>query len=191
MNTNDMQANPNLTEKQPVVVKKYSGLTLPAIVLLCLLIGVGGCKEEDLELLLLPDGGRQPSVLATNPNNDTVGLNSSEEIWVLFSDTMDQEKTQDAFRLSSGTGNVDGSYSWEGNRMVFQPRAAIRRRRIYHGRGSTIGIVLWRRFTGRSDRAILREFGYHPSAFRIFHARQRRYQRKHRHKHRIKFFRAD
>ncbi|MCB1318978.1 MAG: Ig-like domain-containing protein [Leptospiraceae bacterium] len=125
MNTNDMQANPNLTEKQPVVVKKYSGLTLPAIVLLCLLIGVGGCKEEDLELLLLPDGGRQPSVLATNPNNDTVGLNSSEEIWVLFSDTMDQEKTQDAFRLSSGTGNVDGSYSWEGNRMVFQPREPL------------------------------------------------------------------
>ncbi len=92
---------------------------------LALLIGSAlfSCNNEDLEsqLLGIPPGGLSPGVLLTYPAARAVGVDPGDEMWMLFSTEMDQQKTQEAFRLSSGSGTVSGRFRWEGTRMIFTP----------------------------------------------------------------------
>lgn len=96
----------------------------------CLILGMiflGGvaCNQDDLESLLLgvPPGaaGLSPGVLITYPADRATGVNPADEMWLLFTAEMDREKTQEAFRLSSGSGTVSGRFRWEGARMIFTP----------------------------------------------------------------------
>lgn len=92
---------------------------------LALLLGstLLACNNEDLEsqLLGIPPGGLSPGVLLTYPADRAVGVDPGDEMWMLFSTEMDQQKTQEAFRLSSGSGSVNGRFRWEGSRMIFTP----------------------------------------------------------------------
>ncbi|MEQ9366397.1 MAG: Ig-like domain-containing protein [Leptospirales bacterium] len=90
------------------------------------MIGVGvGCSQDDIESALLGvppgAGGLSPGVLVTYPADRATGVGPSDEMWMLFSAEMDREKTQEAFRLSSGSGTVNGRFRWEGSRMIFTP----------------------------------------------------------------------
>ena len=79
------------------------------------------CTEEALDRLLLPGGGERPVVLATSPADGSLGISPNTETWVLFSMPMDNQKTEDAFRLIGQGGPVAGSFAWQGNRMDFHP----------------------------------------------------------------------
>ncbi len=83
------------------------------------------CSQDDIESALLGvppgEGGLSPGVLLTYPADRAVGVSPSDEMWMLFSAEMDREKTQEAFRLSSGSGTVNGRFRWEGARMIFTP----------------------------------------------------------------------
>ncbi|MCR9145507.1 MAG: Ig-like domain-containing protein [bacterium] len=83
------------------------------------------CSQDDIESALLGvppgSGGLSPGVLITYPADRATGVSPSDEMWMLFSAEMDQEKTQEAFRLSSGSGTVNGRFRWEGPRMIFTP----------------------------------------------------------------------
>ena len=79
------------------------------------------CTDEALDRLLLPGGGERPVVLATSPADGSLGISPNTETWVLFNMPMDNQKTQDAFRLIGQGGSVSGSFLWQGNRMEFHP----------------------------------------------------------------------
>lgn len=95
---------------------------LPGLVLILL----SACKKDDpLSALLLPGGGKIPSVVLTNPSPGQSGVDPAEEPWVLFNQPMDMQKTQSAFRLSSGAGQIPGGFRWEGTRMIFTPISGL------------------------------------------------------------------
>jgi methionine-rich copper-binding protein CopC len=92
----------------------------------CCIAILFSCKNEDpLDGLLLPGDGKSPQVLLTFPSPGQSGVSPSDQPWVLFSMPMDQQKTQSAFRLSSGTGQIAGGFSWDGTRMIFTPVQAL------------------------------------------------------------------
>lgn len=90
----------------------------------CILLAA--CQKDDpLSALLLPGGGESPAVVLTHPSPGQSGVDSGEQPWVLFSQTMDMQKTQSAFRLSSGAGQIPGGFRWEGTRMIFTPSQGL------------------------------------------------------------------
>ncbi|MBI3395175.1 MAG: Ig-like domain-containing protein [Spirochaetia bacterium] len=91
-------------------------------VMVCLAPVFSACKERQLDSLLLPGGDQPPKVVATYPSNGLQGISSSEGVWVLFDRTMDEQKTQSSFRLSSPSGTTTGSFRWELDKMFFVPK---------------------------------------------------------------------
>lgn len=93
----------------------------------CALLSLASCSQDDMDAALLGLSPTQlvPLVLATSPENGQRGVDANGDVWVLFNQTMDPEKAQDAFRLASGSGQVFGSFRWEGQRMIFRPRESL------------------------------------------------------------------
>lgn len=83
------------------------------------------CTEEELEAMLLPGAGEVPFIIATNPADHQSGVNPESPVSVYFNMEMDHQKTQEAFRLSSGAGQVHGNFSWQAYQMLFQPRGNL------------------------------------------------------------------
>ncbi|MBL8018239.1 MAG: Ig-like domain-containing protein [Leptospirales bacterium] len=94
--------------------------------LFCFLV-LWGCKEVDKNLskFLLPGGGETTHVISTYPQDHAIGVSASDEYWVLFSSEMDQQKTQDSLSILSSSGRIDGSFRWDGNRLIFKPRSPL------------------------------------------------------------------
>jgi len=94
--------------------------------------------ETQLDNLLFPGNApARPAIMATSPADGTTGISSSSPIGVLFSLAMDAQKTQDAFRLSSTSTQVEGSFTWEWNRLIFHPRSPLSTGRYTLTLGST------------------------------------------------------
>lgn len=84
---------------------------------------VFSCKNDELTSLLLPGQDKPPSVLISNPLDGSTGVTSQDEIWVMFDQPMDEQKTQSAFRLSSAAnGVIYGSFIWDLFTMKFLPK---------------------------------------------------------------------
>lgn len=95
---------------------------------LLILCGFSTCKsEKDMDRAFLPDPARRPRALATYPSDGMVGVRATDEISILFDGPMDEQKTADAFRLSSETASLEGAFRWEFHRMFFRPRAALQK----------------------------------------------------------------
>ena len=107
---------------QPTKVYKRA---IQALAVTGLIFAGVACNQDDIESQLLGvppgSGGLSPGVLVTYPADRATGVSPSDEMWLLFSAEMDHEKTQEAFRLSSGSGSVNGRFRWEGTRMIFTP----------------------------------------------------------------------
>lgn len=88
---------------------------------------VSHCSTEaQLDKLLFPgEAPERPVVVATTPVDGTIGVSPNSTVDILFSTAMDMQKTQDAFRLSSSTAQVEGSFTWEWNRLIFHPRSPL------------------------------------------------------------------
>ena len=93
--------------------------------LLWIFLCASACSERRLENLLLPGGAGRPVVLASLPAAGATGTGSLQEVWVLFSEAMDEQKTQSAFRLSAERDSLQGSFRWEGTKLLFRPQRQL------------------------------------------------------------------
>ena len=59
-----------------------------------------------------------PTVTSTSPANGATGVAIAANVWVTFSEPMNQATAQAAFALSP---SVEGTFSWSGNTMTFDP----------------------------------------------------------------------
>ncbi|MBI3395336.1 MAG: Ig-like domain-containing protein [Spirochaetia bacterium] len=96
-----------------------------AVLVGLLLLWTIECRQDQMDTLLLPGGGRAPKILATYPTNGLSGLRADEGLWVLFDMPMDRAKTESAFHVSSGTSSPEGVFGWDGQKMIFAPRAPL------------------------------------------------------------------
>lgn len=91
----------------------------------------GACEalsDEEIQSLLLPQvsgDNYQVRVISTNPLDGLKGLKAEDSIYAIFSAPMDEQQTQSAFSMASSTGSVTGAFRWEGQKMVFEPKAAL------------------------------------------------------------------
>lgn len=100
-------------------------LKITFIIPLCLTIAC--TSEMDMDKLLFPGKTpAKPAVLSTTPLDGVAGFPTGAPVSMLFNIPMDKQKTQDAFRLSSSTGQVEGSFNWEWSRLSFQPRSPLK-----------------------------------------------------------------
>ena len=102
-------------------MKKY----LQIIFILTVSALAPGCTEEKFNAAFLPGGGERPLVLLNYPTEGTTGIDVTQNLWVVFSNSMDKEKTQSAFKISSGKGEISGTFRWEGDKMIFTPSEPI------------------------------------------------------------------
>jgi hypothetical protein len=60
-----------------------------------------------------------------HPRDARVAASAVNSIWVEFSSTVDPTKAEQALSLSENGGSMAGSYSWQGNRLVFTPARPV------------------------------------------------------------------
>ncbi len=113
------------TKANDTLLRKLRRTGWMATALLASLLSLLSCSEKDMDMFLLPGEGEYPTVVGSYPVDGALGIDSGENIWVMFNMEMDQQKTQSSFRLSSAGGSVSGDFTWEGNKMVFTPREPL------------------------------------------------------------------
>ena len=108
-------------------IRKYTRLLLPACAAL-LFAQCDALSDEDIQSLLLPQvagSNFDVQVISAYPTDGLEGLKAEDQIYAIFSAPMDQEQTQSAFSMSSSTSSVSGSFTWEGQKMIFTPKDAL------------------------------------------------------------------
>lgn len=82
-----------------------------------LVLIINGCSFFDF---------KEPYVKESYPSNEQVGISENDTIWVLFSDPMDRHQSENAFSLSSSDDTPRGEFRWDGNKMFFIPKTALK-----------------------------------------------------------------
>ncbi len=72
-----------------------------------------------------------PEVLASYPTQNADGIPNSVEVWVEFSEPMDNSQTETAFSLFADGDRPKGQFVWQGNRLRFVPRGPLVTGRTY------------------------------------------------------------
>ncbi len=68
------------------------------------------------------NNGSSLTITSTNPADGATGVSVNSNITITFSASMDAATAEQAFSVSP---NVNGSFSWNGNSMVFDPSSAL------------------------------------------------------------------
>lgn len=66
-----------------------------------------------------------PEVIASFPTQNADGVANNVEVWVEFSEPMDNSQTETAFSLFADSDRPKGQFIWQGNRMTFIPRGPL------------------------------------------------------------------
>lgn len=87
--------------------------------MISVLLFIAGCYGDDIF--------ERPSVVSVTPERDSTTVLQGAKITVVFSRSMDTVKTNEEFSLSSGSGSVDGFYSWDsdGKTLTFTPKSNL------------------------------------------------------------------
>ncbi len=90
-----------------------------SILFITALIVFSGCYQDDMF--------EQPSVVSVTPERDSITILPDTRVIVVFSKSMDTVKTNGEFSLSSGSGSIDGYYSWDsaGRTLSFTPKTNL------------------------------------------------------------------
>lgn len=72
-----------------------------------------------------------PEVVASYPTQNADGIPNSVEVWVEFSEPMDNSQTETAFSLFADGDRPKGQFVWQGNRLRFVPRGPLVTGRTY------------------------------------------------------------
>ncbi|HEX9804819.1 MAG TPA: Ig-like domain-containing protein [Candidatus Dojkabacteria bacterium] len=80
----------------------------------------GGFSEEALEHIFTTIGKVQ--VTSSSPPNNTSSRSINSKIYVTFNQEVDHASAQSKFSVSPG---IAGSFSWDGNTMIFSPNGSL------------------------------------------------------------------
>lgn len=72
-----------------------------------------------------------PEVIASYPTQNADGVQNNVEVWVEFSESMDNPQTETAFSLFADSDRPKGQFVWQGNRVKFIPRGPLVTGRTY------------------------------------------------------------
>lgn len=68
---------------------------------------------------------KEPKIIESYPQDNTVGVANNASPWVIFSESMDIALTESATSLGSSKGKVAGEFLWQGNRLIYQPKSEL------------------------------------------------------------------
>lgn len=92
------------------------------ICFLVLILGLGLTCRSDFN---------PPEVIASYPTQNADGIQNNVEVWVEFSEPMDNSQTETAFSLFADSDRPKGQFIWQGNRLRFVPRGPLVTGRTY------------------------------------------------------------